>query len=361
MREEKQIERILKKRIRRMEKKELEGISSINNLVALKRCGIYHVDVEFDDGSSAELLLKIKSNNVLKNGINLVSGKDFRLMKELVLHKKVLGYDKSYLREDVLYREIDSSLKNAMIDYYGCYDDRRSGTKNLLFKYYAWNEQGLDAKALRAVLDRILPFHVFYMGRDEDAGKLQLNKYSSRDYFKARPCLHMMFDLREGENNRTYGSDRIRALHEFIDRIHEEEARYDAFKTFTHNDFSSRNFFVRGEEVLFYDFELACYQIPEHDVAELLVYECGAITDEEIRELLHWYYCRLRDGSPYDLTEQEYHERLLFCIREFIVNRLSLLRIVSESIQIDFIEQLLINTSRLLDLFQKKESEGGLL
>ena len=98
-----------------MEKKELEGISSINNLVALKRCGIYHVDVEFDDGSSAELLLKIKSNNVLKNGINLVSGKDFRLMKELVLHKKVLGYDKSYLREDVLYREIDSSLKNAMI------------------------------------------------------------------------------------------------------------------------------------------------------------------------------------------------------------------------------------------------------
>ena len=141
MREEKQIERILKKRIRRMEKKELEGISSINNLVALKRCGIYHVDVEFDDGSSAELLLKIKSNNVLKNGINLVSGKDFRLMKELVLHKKVLGYDKSYLREDVLYREIDSSLKNAMIDYYGCYDDRRSGTKNLLFKYYAWNEQ----------------------------------------------------------------------------------------------------------------------------------------------------------------------------------------------------------------------------
>ena len=89
MREEKQIERILKKRIRRLEKKELEGISSINNLVALKRCGIYHVDVEFDDGSSAELLLKIKSNNVLKNGINLVSGKDFRLMKELVLHKKV--------------------------------------------------------------------------------------------------------------------------------------------------------------------------------------------------------------------------------------------------------------------------------
>ena len=219
-----------------------------------------HVDVEFDDGSSAELLLKIKSNNVLKNGINLVSGKDFRLMKELVLHKKVLGYDKSYLREDVLYREIDSSLKNAMIDYYGFYDDRRSGTKNLLFKYYAWNEQGLDAKALRAVLDRILPFHMFYMGRDEDAGKLQLNKYNSRDYFKARPCLHMMFDLREEENNRTYGSYRIRALHEFIDRIHEEEARYDAFKTFTHNDFSSRNFFVRGEEVLFYDFELACYQ-----------------------------------------------------------------------------------------------------
>ena len=78
MREEKQIERIIGKKILRMEKRELEGISSINNLVALKRCGIYNIDVTYDDGSSSELLMKIKSNNVIKNGINLVSGKDFR-------------------------------------------------------------------------------------------------------------------------------------------------------------------------------------------------------------------------------------------------------------------------------------------
>ncbi len=361
MREEKQIARIMNKKIRHMEKRELEGISSINNLVALKRCGIYHIDVEFDDGKTAELLMKIKSNNVVKNGINLVSGKDFRLMKELLLHRKVLGYDQSYLREDVLYRGIEPSLKNAMIDYYGCYNDHRSGTRNLLFKYYVWKEKELNAGDLQAVLDRILPFHIFYMGKEDAAAELQLNKYSSRDYYKARPCLHMMFDLREEENNRTYGTERIREIHAFIDRIHEEEERHSAFKTLTHNDFSSRNFFVQGEEVMFYDFELACYQIPEHDVAELLVYECGTVSDEEIRELLHRYYCRLREESPYDLTEQEYLDRVLFCIREFIVNRLSLLRIVSESIEIDFIEQLLINTNRLLDLFQQKEGERGLL
>ena len=68
MREEKQIERIIGKKILRMEKRELEGISSINNLVALKRCGIYRIEVTFEDGSSSELLMKIKSNNVIKNG-----------------------------------------------------------------------------------------------------------------------------------------------------------------------------------------------------------------------------------------------------------------------------------------------------
>lgn len=360
MREEKQIERIMGKKILRMEKRELEGISSINNLVALKRCGIYHIDVTYDDGSSSELLMKIKSNNVIKNGINLVSGKDFRLMKEMALHKKVLGYDKSYLREDILYRGIDPSLKKDMIDYCGCFTDRRSHTRNLLFKYYDWEVRKPAAADLWEVLEHILPFHVRYMGREAEAAELQLNLYTSRDYDKARPCLRMMFDLREEENHRAYGAERVRELHSFIERIHEEEARYSAFKTFTHNDFSARNFFVRGEEVLFYDFELACYQIPEHDVAELLIYECGTATDEEIREILHWYYCRLRESSPYDLSEAEYHERLLFCIREFVVNRLSLLRIVSESIEIDFIEQLLINTNRLLDLFQQKECEGGL-
>ena len=260
MREEKQIERIIGKKILRMEKRELEGISSINNLVALKRCGIYRIEVTFEDGSSSELLMKIKSNNVIKNGINLVSGKDFRLMKEMALHKKVLGYDKSYLREDILYRGIDPSLKKDMIDYCGCFTDRRSHTRNLLFKYYDWEVQKPAAADLWEVLEHILPFHVRYMGREAEAAELQLNRYTSRDYDKARPCLRMMFDLREEENHRTYGAERVRELHSFIERIHEEEARYSAFKTFTHNDFSARNFFVRGEEVLFYDFELACYQ-----------------------------------------------------------------------------------------------------
>ena len=94
-----------------------------------------------------------------------------------------------------------------------------------------------------------------------------------------------------------------------------------------------------------------CWGLAEYD---------RPLTDEEIREILHRYYCRLQESSPYDLSEAEYHERLLFCVREFVVNRLSLLRIVSESIEIDLIEQLLINTNRLLDLFQQKKSEGGL-
>ena len=50
------------------------------------------------------------------------------------------------------------------------------------------------------------------------------------------------------------------------------------------------------------------------------------------------------------MSEQEYRDRLIYCVMEFVVNRLSLLRIVSDSIPIDFIETLLVNSNRLMDL-----------
>lgn len=353
----KDIQKFFHNKIRKIEISEPDHISSINNLVALKKHGIYRLEVEFDNRNTKTLLLKIKSNNVLKNGINIVSGKDFQLKKELILHRKILGYNQSYIREDCIYKNIDPDLKKDMIEYYGRYTDRRAKTENLVFRYYSCKEKPMDAAKIQAILDQIIHFHARYLDDENGAAFLQLNRYEKKDYQKARKCLHMMFDLRREENVRYYGTERTEEIHTFIDHIHEQYKRYGDFKTFTHNDFSGRNIFVRDSGILFYDFELACYQIPEHDVAELMIYECNVLSDEEIRGILKRYRTELKKQSRYRISEEEYYARLKFCVREFIVNRLSLLRIVSESIEINFIERLLINSNRLLDMLEEKESE----
>ena len=350
------IQKLFDKKIIRIREEELEGLSSINNMVALQRSGIYHLDVEFEDGSTEEFLWKVKSNDVIKNGINLVSGKTLSLKLDLILNRKILGYNESYLREDAIYRAIDPALKTDMIEYFGCFTDRKNRTENLIYRYYSGKERVMDREGFYDILAHIIPFHVRYMERPREAEELMMNIYGEKDYRKARHCLHAMFDLRKEENLRSYGEAREARLHDFIDRIHTEYTRFGAFRTFTHNDFSRRNIFLWQHGGLFYDFELAAYQIPEHDVAEILIYECHHITDKEIGDVLRVYYQDLCTASGYDLPEEEYRKRLLFCVMEFVVNRLSLLRIVSETIPMDFIDDILVNTNRLMDLLGESEA-----
>ena len=350
-----QIQKLFDKKILQIEEQELEGVSSINNMVALQHSGIYHLDVTFEDGSTEELLWKVKSNDVIKNGINLVSGKTLSLKLDLILNRKILGYNQSYLREDAIYQAIDPALKKDMIEYFGCFTDRKARTENLIYRYYSGKERIMDREGFYDILAHIMPFHVRYMNRPDEAEALMLNIYSERDYRKARHCLHSMFDLRKEENLRSYGEAREQRIHAFIDRIHTEYTRFADFRTFTHNDFSRRNIFLWKHGGLFYDFELAAYQIPEHDVAEILIYECHHLTDKELEDVLRVYYQDLSISSEYDLPEEEYRKRLLFCVMEFVVNRLSLLRIVSETIPMDFIDDILINTNRLMDLLGETE------
>ena len=350
---EKEIQKLFDDKIENIEINELKDISSISNQVALQKNGIYHLNIQFKDKNNKELIWKIKSNDIVKNGRLLLSKKSLKLKIGLLLNHKIFSYDNSCVREITVYNNIDETLKKYIRKYYGYYTDKKTKTLNLILKYENNDEYKVDYEKAKKIFDIIIRFHTFYYNKTDEAEKLKLNIYSENNYKKAKKCLKELYNKRHKENIKYYGEDRDTKINSFIDSIEEYVKKYSYHRTFTHNDFSTRNIFYNNNEILFYDFELACYQNPEHDLIEFLIYELENFNNNEITEIIKYYKDSLFKSINIQIDDDEYKKILIYNIYEFIINRLSLLRIVGETIKIDFIKKILINSNKLLDIIER--------
>ncbi len=349
----KNLQRIFDKQIINIKQYKIDNISSISNLVATKRIGIYCLNIFFEDGYCEKAILKVKSRDILRNGINLLGKNNLKLKIGLIINHKVFSYDNSCKREIKIYNNIDDTLKHNVIKYYGNYINSNDNSYNLIFKYYDFKKQDLTVDITKKILESIIEFHVFYYNKSEEIKKLELNNYNDKDYKKSIKNIKMMFNSNYKENIKYFGEKRSNKILEFIENIDKYISKYSFHKTFTHNDFSTRNMFYSSNEVLFFDFELACYQNPEHDLVEFLIYELENFTKDEVIELINFYKKELLYKVNAEINDEDYKELLLFNTYEFIVNRLSLLRMASKTINIDFVEKLLINSNKLLDILEE--------
>lgn len=349
----KDLQKNFDKEIIDIKQEKINDISSISNQVAMKKIGIYCLNIFFKDGCDEKTILKIKSKNILKNGINLLSKSNLKLKIGLLLNHKIFSYDNSCKREIQIYENIDNLLKNNMIKYYGSFIDSRENTYNLIFKYYDFKKEKLTFGIAKKILENITNFHVFYYNRKDLIKKMKLNNYSKKDYKRAMKNIKMIFDFNNEENIQYFGEVRTKKILNFIKNIDKYVSKYSYHKSFTHNDFSTRNIFYSNEKILFYDFELACYQNPEHDLIEFLIYELENFNKNEILELISFYKDTLLNKINVRIDKEEYKQILLFNTYEFIINRLSLLRLASKTIEINFIDKLLINSNKLLDILEE--------
>ena len=186
---QKKIQKLLKDKIKAIEINELKNISSISNLVSLQKNGINQIRVKFIDGTNKDFVLKSKSKNVVKNGINLLSKTNLELKIRLLFNHKILSYDNSCNSEIAIYNNIDESLKKYLINYYGYYVDDSNNTINLLLKYYDNSIEEVSFNTLKRILDDIINFHSFYYDNPYKIKDLKLNVYEKKDYKKAKKCI----------------------------------------------------------------------------------------------------------------------------------------------------------------------------
>lgn len=348
------IQRLFDDEILSIKENEIEDALSINNLIAMKKIGIFSYNIRFKNGKQQDVILKKESKHLLINGINVVGSSNLKVRVGLLLDHKIFSYDDAGKREYEVYEKIDASLKKYMIYYYGKISDSNINISNLIFKRYHTKNEELNLNIVKNILDNIIEFHSLYYNKLDEVKSMKLNIYTKFDYKKSIGTLKEMFNSCHDDNIKYYGEKRNTKIIDFIYSIDREYEKYTYHRTFTHNDFSTRNIFYDASNILFYDFELACYQNPEHDLMEFLAYEINHFKDDEVIKIIRYYKDNLLKKLNINIDEEEYKSILLFNVYEFVVNRLSLLRLASKKLKIDFIERLLINTNRLIDIVEGK-------
>ena len=104
-------------------------------------------------------------------------------------------------------------------------------------------------------------------------------------------------------------------------------------RTWIHNDFSPRNVAMRatddGLRLCAYDWELASYDVPQHDLVEFL---CFARRDDiEARELEHWvdrHRRTLESTADTVLDPESWRAGFHLALRDLLVDRLAMYAVV---------------------------------
>ena len=194
-----------------------------------------------------------------------------------------------------------------------------------------------DKSYIYKTLDVIIKFHKQYYGKKECCDIYRLNYYTNHDYKRSRKLLSYIFHKIEN----------------FLENIHIYHKNLPEHRSLTHNDFTTRNIFFLKEDLLIYDWELACYQNPEHDLIEFLIFELHKFADDEVRELIAYYKNNLLSALNINIQKADYERILEFNTLEYIVNKLSVYRLADVSLKLAFIKQMCKNAARILVIIEE--------
>ena len=283
----------------------------------------------------------------------MLSGGDPLLLLLLVKNHKIIGYNKSSVREASLYKGFDDTLKEYLPDTMGSSASRLSGECFIAMEELPPNV--CTAVHVFPMIDAIAQFHARYYGDNSCVKALGINCYTPDDYRRTRSCIKRMFASLNAENFEVFGKDKLEQINRFIDNIHTEFAIVEKRRTLTHNDYSVRNICLKDGPICIYDWELACFQNPEHDIAELLISVMHDMTESEIITALDYYRKKLSELTGEALTDEEFLSALHFNTLEFCVNKLSILRIAGNYLKLSYTRQLAENTARMLDVLKYYE------
>ncbi len=352
---EKLMENIFKKQVQSVEEVNFSDDNSITGRVSTKSHSVHKYMVTFSDGGKMPVICKYKSKNIIINGAMLLNyNNDPRFYVHVMRSRKVLGFDSSYFREIVFYQNIDDSLKKHLVEIYGsCRDDRKSLYVTAMREMA--NTVPLSRDVIYRIIDAITDFHAFYYNDHSVVKRLELNEYTTKDYKISKPLLRMVFHGLDEGSRGIFSEENYLKLTHFIENIDDFHSGLPCHNTLTHNDFSPRNIFWTEDSVHIYDWELACYQNPEHDLVEFIIMIMSSLSDAEVLEWMQCFKRLLAQKADVRISDEEYRKIIEFNIMEYCVNRMSVLRAANRRLKLEFIDSMAVNANRLMNLVIKGE------
>ena len=330
----------------------LAADKSMSNRIQSGKGSVFKYTVDFDDGTKESFVGKYKSSVIIIKGAKMLAQKNIFLLIGILLYNKILGYKKSWKREAVLYSNMPQHLKQSLPELYG-FVIKPFVKKSFLAMREFTHGTPICKNDICRIIDVLSPVHNYYYNRNDLVKELCVNNYSVADYKSTKRILKKLFNNLNDENIKIFGESKIRLINDFIDCIDKEYEKVSFHKTLTHNDFSNRNIVMFNNRVIVYDWELACFQNPEHDIVELIVSVMDDMSYNEIMEAFEYH----RKSLEADISVKEYRMFLRFNLLEYCVNKLSLLRYAETMLNVNCAQRIVKNTAVLIDMLINEQKE----
>jgi NADP-dependent 3-hydroxy-3-methylglutaryl-CoA reductase len=310
-----------------------------------KPLGLFPYIVEFDSSAGKrkiEMMIKIKPMDIEVNHMHHTLGLmcDARLAAEVKKSQGKTGVTMCHVRELEIYKQTDPRFTSYVPEIYGVYrNDAREAyiiiqerLKDLELMDTADDISGFNEEYIKRAIDGIAEIHsIWYKREDELKKKEWIGDYPTKDLMISLTSLwklltsHMRSEFPEWISDIEY--DMIIGR---IDSMDSWWGRIEAMpKTLIHNDFNPRNIGYRktenGPKVCIYDWELATIHLPQHDLAEFLIFVLDEnTTREELLKYTEYHRLALEKASGEKIDAAEWWDGFRCSMWDLLINRISM-------------------------------------
>ncbi len=332
--------------------------------------GVFRADVKrririTGDVEALDVLIKIKPADkvLISAGTNMALQCDAELGRLYSKYSPMRELGRSHLREIALYRTPAPGLARHMPDVHGLIADTSHGLWISVLEYLGEAEFLADMNAtehwtlahFEAAVDALADIHAEHF--DDDARLLAepwiaLNAEGSRVL-----AMHEWWEALAGFAQRNYKAPSLEGLA----TIHEHLVRdidawwpslYALPRTLIHNDFNPRNLAFRrnphGLLLCAFDWELATLGVPQHDLAELLVFALPSSADQGwVVRLIERHHDRLVERVGARWSAAEWQRGFALSLNHLLIDRLSMYALPHAFKPLPYLSRILGNWMRL--------------
>jgi NADP-dependent 3-hydroxy-3-methylglutaryl-CoA reductase len=348
-----------------------DGSSIISELASRKLTkvmGHFPQTFTFEDGRSLRCMIKIKplDSEVLLMMVTVASMCHPVLGKSFRQHHQKLGFERNHVREIAIFKQTDPRFVSHAPAFYGSLED----PSREIFLYAMENIDGLshfnavdhqnkwDEDALRAVVSGLASLHSIWWKREEELAK--------------QPWMGTIMNARlMTEMSELWTAFGTHAAHEFpewftqellegqtlmIESLPDWWGRLEAQpKTLIHNDFNPRNIALRkeadGYHLCAYDWELATVHVPQHDLAEFLMFTSSKHTKiDEVERWVELHRILLEKATGDSIDPRLWREGFALSLMDLMLHRVSLYIMAHTMHHYKFIQRITENCWHLITI-----------
>lgn len=269
--------------------------------------GHFGLQVDFTKNGLAErkkMVMKIKPHG--NEIVNMLGSLAIACGQELATvyakYQSETGFQFTHLREQEIYKNLKPSFTPKI---YGLYTDVKANSYIILMEYLedvellnsVMEPEKWTHKHIKTALKQMAGWHAKMLKSDQTLGKSEIweSDLPNLDYMiNMMPLWRALLKNASEKFPQLYTPERVEKIQKVITQIPIWGAKLNALpKTLIHNDLNPRNTclkLINGNlKFCAYDWELATFQIPHYDVAELL---CFVLDQDkyDLREAYLEYY-----------------------------------------------------------------------